>query len=136
MLVYLVFDLDNFQPFVPIDDVLGDEKWRRRKYCDQSTLICALTCELASRVFFGDDVMIKYNVVKDDPSKNRQRLNREKLAELKEVVRNFVRLFGNDFELKWVEAEKSLQNRMKNLRRNVKRSETSAQLVVDDDVDD
>lgn len=112
-----------------VAEITGDDKWQRLKYRDKRALIKGLTCELASRVFFGDDILKNSNVVRDDFVKKRPRLDRGKMANLKQVVSDYVQMSGEEFEIEWLEAEKCLQTRIKNLRKNSVRTATSGQLV-------
>lgn len=53
----------NRQPLVRIEDVLGDLKWNKPKYKkDLQKQLTDLTLDLASRVFYGDDILEKSNV--------------------------------------------------------------------------
>lgn len=91
-------------------------------------MVSALTCELASKSFFGDDVMVKSNVHRPDPVEKLERLDPAKLRQIRELVFKKSGSGLNEFEEMWAFAEKSLQTRMKNLRKNNVRMNTSSVL--------
>lgn len=113
--------------------ITNNQKWKALKYQSSRQLfINELACDLASKSFFGDDILRKSNVLKIDWWRGLTILDQKNLLEIKQIVREKADSISSeiDFELNWGRAVCSLQNRCKNLRAGAVRMATSSELLA------
>jgi len=96
-----------------------------------------LTKDLASHVFFGDDILLKCNVFLGLDN-HRKSLDTRKLKEIKATVKQTAckDVSDADFEVVWSMALQSLHQKCKNLRAKLISQATSSELTTFVDCDD
>uniref|UniRef100_A0A915IX82 BEN domain-containing protein n=1 Tax=Romanomermis culicivorax TaxID=13658 RepID=A0A915IX82_ROMCU len=113
---------------VSADEVIKNVKWKSLKYSDCSIFTRDLTVALATNCFFGDSVLKTSSVKRDYPEANIERLDANKMSEIKTIVRQTVQkrseCSDENFELMWSTAVRALQKRCYNLRQNAVRPKT------------